>query len=150
MPTHHFSVQGVKLSITKKYGIYYASLTTKPNRLIVDVSFEGAVRKALFSAMALGLVSREAHNRWVTAAFNKEVYVMESSIEKFQVGTAILEIVSQNGMISAKIKSPDHHETIRIVEAGKTLGEARVYAVTMAQQCGLVTQEQVDEALGRL
>lgn len=148
MPQHKFMVEGVKMSVTRKFGIYYATVEKIPNKLIIDITLKGAVKKALFSAMAAQLISREIHNSWTMRAEKERDVVMK--IESFQVGTThiSLEKGEIEGTISATIRSPQHQEVIRILNAGNSLGEAKVHAISMAQSCGLVSQDDVDQALG--
>lgn len=148
MPQHKFMIEGVRISVTRKFGIYYATVEKIPNNLIIDISLKGAVKKALFSAMAEGQISREVHNSWTMRAEKERHVVMK--IESFQVGTThiSLEKGEIEGTVSATIKSPEHHEVIRILNAGNSLGEAKVHAISMAQSCGLVSQDEVDQALG--
>lgn len=147
MAQHIFSIEGVRMKVVQVHGVWYASIHAKPEKLCMDLSFEGAIRKALFLAMGNGLISREAHNKWVSKYVKKEKSM--TPIDRLQVGTVKIQLSlgEMEGTISATIKSPDQKETIKIINAGTSIGEARIVAITMAQKCGLVSQDDIDQAL---
>lgn len=146
MPTHHISVAGVRLVIAKRYRNYYAILIDHQTKLIMDKSLSGVILKAIWFAKSIGCISEHDFRAWYSQAYEEKG--MEKS--KLQVGMTWFTFKKADhdeNCITASFISPNHHEKVVILDAGKTIGEATVVALNFAKKAGLVTQEQIDQAL---